>query len=57
MAVGLGIEVRRLLSIEDGTAPDEDKTFYRTWLSRVEGWSSVERGNQLRFARAGQRFR
>jgi hypothetical protein len=49
MAAGLGIGLGRLLSIEDGTATDEDKTFYRTWLSRIEGWSSGERGrNRLR---------
>jgi hypothetical protein len=52
IAVGLGIEVRRIQSIEDGTASDEDKTFYRTWLSRIEGWSPDERR-----VRSGQRFR
>jgi len=43
MAVGLGIRRGRLLSMEDGTATGEDKTFYRTWLSRIEGWSAEER--------------
>jgi len=43
MAVGLGIGLGRLLSIEDGTATEEDKTFYRTWLSRIEGGSARER--------------
>jgi hypothetical protein len=38
MATGLGIGLGRLLSMEDGTASEEDKTFYRTWLSRIEGW-------------------
>jgi hypothetical protein len=33
MAAGLGIDLRRLLAMEDGTASEEDKTFYRTWLS------------------------
>jgi hypothetical protein len=51
MAAGLGMELRRLLSVEDGTATEEDGTFYRTWLSRIEGWSSG-----LGRASAGQRF-
>jgi hypothetical protein len=57
MAVGLGVGLGRLLSMEDGTATDEDKTFYRTWLSRIEGWSAGERHRQLRGASAGVRFR
>jgi hypothetical protein len=57
MAAGLGIGLGRLLSIEDGTATDEDKTFYRTWLSRIEGWSSGERHFQIKRANAGRRFR
>jgi len=56
MAAGLGIGLGRLLSIEDGTATEEDKTFYRTWLSRIEGWSSSQRHTQLQRASAGQRF-
>jgi hypothetical protein len=56
MAAGLGIGLARLLSIEDGTAADEDKTFYRSWLSRIEGWSSSQRQMQLGRASAGQRF-
>src|SRR5882762_7496429 len=47
MAVGLGIRRGRLLSMEDGTATDEDKTFYRTWLSRIEGWSSSQRRGKV----------
>jgi hypothetical protein len=43
--------------MEDGTATDEDKTFYRTWLSRIEGWSSSERHLQFKGARVGRRFR
>jgi hypothetical protein len=43
--------------MEDGTATDEDKTFYRTWLSRIEGWSDGERHLQLRAASTGRRFR
>lgn len=43
MAAGLGIGLGRLLRIEDGTAAEEDRTFYRTWLSRIEGWSAGER--------------
>jgi hypothetical protein len=33
MAAGLGIGLGRLLSMEDGTASEEDKAFYRTWQS------------------------
>ena len=43
MAAGLGLGLGRLLSMEDGTASEEDKTFYRTWLSRIEGWSACHR--------------
>jgi hypothetical protein len=43
--------------MENGTATDEDKTFYRTWLSRIEGWSDGERHLQLRAASTGRRFR
>jgi len=57
MAAGLGIGLGRLLSIEAGTGTEEDKTFYRTWLSRIEGWSSGERNLQLKNASAGCRFR
>jgi hypothetical protein len=57
MAAGLGLGLDRLLSIEDGTAPDEDKAFYRTWLSRIEGWSLHEQRSQLAYVRSGQRFR
>jgi hypothetical protein len=57
MAAGLGIGLGRLLSMEDGTASEEDKTFYRTWLSRIEGWSDGERHLQLKGASAGHRFR
>jgi hypothetical protein len=51
---GLGIRTGRLLSMEEGTATDEDKTFYRTWLSRIEGWSAGERHHQLEGASAGR---
>jgi hypothetical protein len=57
MAAGLGIGLGRLLSIEDGTATEDDKTFYRTWLSRIEGWSTGERHLQIQRASIGQRFR
>ena len=57
MAAGLGVGLGRLLNIEAGTATDEDKTFYRTWLSRIEGWSSGERHLQLKGASVGHRFR
>jgi hypothetical protein len=57
MAAGLGIELGRLLAMEDGTATVEDQTFYRTWLSSIEGWSAGERHQQLKSASAGLRFR
>jgi hypothetical protein len=41
--IGLG----RPLSIEAGTGTEEDKTFYRTWLSRIEGWSSSEKASPV----------
>ena len=57
MAAGLGIDLARLLSMEDGTASEEDKMFYRTWLSRIEGWSAGERLLQMQRANGGGRFR
>jgi hypothetical protein len=57
MAAGLGIGLGRLLKMEDGTATEEDKTFYRTWLSRIEGWSASERHLQLKAVSGGRRFR
>jgi hypothetical protein len=57
MASGLGVGLGRLLAMEDGTATEEDRTFYRTWLSRIEGWSAGERHLQLLGASAGRRFR
>jgi hypothetical protein len=57
MAAGLGIGLGRLLSIEAGTGTEEDKTFYRTWLSRIEGCSAGERHRQIKHASAGHRFR
>jgi hypothetical protein len=57
MAAGLGIGLGRLLSMEDGTAQEEGKTFYRTWLSRIEGWSVEERHLRLEGASIGRRFR
>jgi hypothetical protein len=57
MAAGLGIELGRLLAMEDGTATVEDQTFYRTWLSSIEDWSAGERHHQQKSASAGLRFR
>jgi hypothetical protein len=57
MAAGLGIELAHLLAMEDGTSTEEDQTFYRTWLSRIEGWPPGEKHLQLRAARTGRRFR
>jgi hypothetical protein len=57
MAAGLGIGLGRLLSMEDGTASEEDKTFYRTWLSRIEGWSAGVRHFEMERVRGGGRFR
>jgi hypothetical protein len=56
MAAGLGIGLARLLTMEDGTATEEERTFYRTWLSRIEGWPSSQRHMQLQRASAGERF-
>jgi hypothetical protein len=56
MAAGLGVGMGRLLTMEDGTATEEDKTFYRTWLTRIGGWSSSQRHMQLGRASAGGRF-
>ena len=57
MAAGLGIGLARLLSIEDGTGTEEDKTFYRTWLSRIEGWSPSARRIEMQRVSGGGRFR
>jgi hypothetical protein len=57
MGAGLEVGMGRMLTMEDGTATEEDRTFYRTWLSRIEGWSSGERHLQLKGASAGRRFR
>ena len=54
---GLGVGMGRLLTMEDGTATEEDRTFYRTWLSRIEGWSAGERHIEMRRASGGGRFR
>ena len=56
MAAGLGIELGRLLAMEDGTATEEDQAVYRTWLSSIEGWSAGERHHQLKSASAIVRF-
>jgi hypothetical protein len=56
MAAGLGIGLGRLLSTADGTAPEEDRTFYRTWFSRIKGWSPGHRHLELQRARNGGRF-
>ena len=56
MAAGLGVGLGRMLTMEDGTASEEDRNFYRTWLTRIEGWSSGQRQMQLGRASAGQRF-
>jgi hypothetical protein len=37
MAAVVGVGLGRLLTMEDGKATDEDKAFYRAWLSRIEG--------------------
>jgi hypothetical protein len=31
----------------NGKATEEDKTFYRTWLRRIEGWSAGQRHIEL----------
>jgi hypothetical protein len=57
MAAGLGIGLDRLLSMEDGTASEEDRAYYRTWLSRIEGWSSGARHFEIERVKSGGRFR
>jgi hypothetical protein len=57
MAAGLGVGLGRLLAMEEGTATEEDQTFCRIWLSRIEGWSAGERHRQLKGSSAGLRFR
>jgi hypothetical protein len=57
MATGLGIGMGRLLSMEDGTASEEDQIFYRTWLSRIEGWSAGERHIEMQRMSGGGRFK
>jgi hypothetical protein len=57
MAAGLGIGLGRLVSMEDGTASEEEKTSYRTWLSRIEGWSPSARRIEMERVRGGGRFK
>jgi hypothetical protein len=57
MATGLGIGLERLLRMEDGTATDEDKTFYRMWLSRIEGRSPRDKLIDMQHVAGGGRFR
>jgi hypothetical protein len=57
MAAGVDVGHGRLLTMEDGKATDEDKAFYRAWLSRIEGWSTAERFRQMRRVNQGIRFR
>jgi hypothetical protein len=57
MAAGVDVGHGRLLTIENGKATDEDKAFYRAWLSRIEGWSTAERHRQIRRINQGIRFR
>ena len=57
MAAGLGIGLGRLLSMEDGTAPEEEKLFYRSWLSRIEGWSVGAKHIEMERVKSGSRFR
>jgi hypothetical protein len=48
MAGGVDVGHGPLLTMENGKATDEDKAFYRAWLSRIEGWSTAERHRQIR---------
>src|SRR5882757_396601 len=57
MAAGLGIGLGRLLSVEDGTASEEEKLFYRSWLSRIEGWSVGAKHIEMERVKSGSRFR
>jgi hypothetical protein len=53
MAAGLGVGLSRLLSMEDGTAAEEDKLFYRSRLSRIEGWSAGARHIEMERVKSG----
>jgi hypothetical protein len=57
MAAVVGVGLGRLLTMENGKATDEDKAFYRAWLSRIEGWSTAERHRQMRRVNQGISFR
>ena len=57
MAAGLGIELGRLLAMEDGTATVEDQTFYRTWLSGIERLVRRGKASAAKERGAGLRFR
>jgi len=56
MATGLGINLRELLALEDGTAPDDRLSFYAAWLSRLESSAAARRNQQLKRAIDGMRF-
>jgi hypothetical protein len=53
MAAIVGVGLGRLLTMEIGKATDEDRAFYRAWLSRIEGWSTAERHRQIRRVNQG----
>jgi hypothetical protein len=55
MAAVVGVGLGRLLTMEGGKATDEDRAFYRAWLSRIEGWSMAERYRQIRRVNQGIR--
>jgi hypothetical protein len=56
MAAVVDVGHGRLLTMENGKAIDEDKAFYRAWLSRIEGWSTAERLRQIWRVNQGIRF-
>jgi hypothetical protein len=56
MATGIGAGPGVVSAIEDGTATDAERNLYATWLSRIEGWSQLERDAQVSGARFGRRF-
>jgi transcriptional regulator with XRE-family HTH domain len=47
MAMGLGLSVADVLSIEDGTAPDLQLNRYSAWLTRLEWWPAGKKEREV----------
>ena len=56
MAAGLGLSMDTIKAIEDGVAPDPERSRYDTWLGRIEAWPADARARQFRAAGQGRRF-